>query len=78
MKQRDFYLCGVGIALLASALIAQPPAGAPPQGKGPIPGKGKAKGGPAYRMEKGLPIDTRPPLKTDDHDVFKGQSHAPY
>lgn len=29
-------------------------------------------------MEKGQPIDTRTPLKTDDHDVFPGQSHAPY
>lgn len=29
-------------------------------------------------MEKGLPIETREPNKKDDHDVFPGQSRAPY
>jgi glucose/arabinose dehydrogenase len=32
---------------------------------------------PLQRIE-GKPVDTRPPEKKDDHDVFPGQSHAPY
>lgn len=81
MKQRILILAGA--AAIATALIAQPPAGAPPGGfskggGGKGGGKGPGRGAPAYRLEKGLPVDTRAPLKTDDHDVFKGQSHAPY
>jgi glucose/arabinose dehydrogenase len=77
MKQRLLILSAVAVA--ATALIAQPPAGAPAPGKGAPPkGKGPGRGAPQFRLEKGLPVDTRAPLKTDDHDVFAGQSHAPY
>jgi glucose/arabinose dehydrogenase len=33
---------------------------------------------PPYQMIEGKPVDTRPAEKKDDHDVFPGQSHAPY
>jgi len=33
---------------------------------------------PPLQMIEGKPVDTRPGEKKDDHDVFPGQSHAPY
>ncbi len=76
-------LTGVGIMAVATALIAQQPGGAPPDGapKG-FPGGGKGKGpgraAPQYRLEKGQSIDTRPSSKTDDHSLWEGQTRAPY
>src|SRR5579864_18612 len=90
MRQRLSYVLVACAVVVATALIAQQPAGAPPPGgppggapKGAFPGGGKGKGGPGrgapqYRLEKGLPIDTRPETKTDDHSLWEGQTRAPY
>src|SRR5262245_41751817 len=89
MKQRWIYTAGVGVAALATALIAQPPAGGPagpppePLKAGPA-GKGGPKGPPQYQLEKGKPIDTRPttwknlPIKAEDHSLWEGQTRAPF
>jgi glucose/arabinose dehydrogenase len=62
--------------------MAQAPAGAPPAApeKGSVKGlvKGKGKAPPAFRLERGLPIDTRAPEKPDDKPAFEGQTRAPY
>jgi glucose/arabinose dehydrogenase len=75
MTQRWSYLLSACAVVVATVLVAQTPAGLP-QDKGPA--KGKAKGGPAFRLEKGLPIDTRTPEKADDKPAFAGQTRAPY
>jgi hypothetical protein len=65
---------------IATVLVAQTPAGGPPRGafKGAGKGKGPGRAAPQYRLEKGLPIDTRPETKTDDHSLWEGQTRAPY
>ncbi|MEI9811746.1 MAG: PQQ-dependent sugar dehydrogenase [Acidobacteriota bacterium] len=89
MKKRWMYLAGACIIAAGTALIAQPPAGAPPGpfpgGKGPGPGgpgggkgKGPGRGAPTYQLEKGKPIDTRPSTKTDDHSLWENQTRAPF
>src|SRR5712692_4146549 len=61
--------------IVGAVLLAQTPAGPPP---GAAKGKGKAKAPPAFRMEKGQPIDTRDSEKSDDKPAFAGQTRAPY
>jgi len=73
MKNRLMYVSAACALALATMLVAQTPAGGPP-GKA----KGKAKAAPAFKMEKGQPIDTREPEKSDDKPAFAGQNHAPY
>lgn len=70
-----YALC-VGAAILSAALVvAQTPAGPPP---GAAAAKGKAKAPPAFKMEKGEPIETRNPEKADDKPAFTGQTRVPY
>ena len=90
MRQRLSYVLAACVVAVGTALVAQQPADAPPAGgppgapaggapKGAFKGKGgPGRGAPQYRMEKGLPIETRAPNKADDHDVVPGQSRAPY
>jgi aldose sugar dehydrogenase len=91
--KRQLFFAGAGAALLGAVmLMAQAPAGGPPgPGAGPGPGggppggrgAGRGRGGgrgapPAYQLVKGQPIDTREPVKKDDHPAFPGQTRAPY
>ncbi len=85
MKQRWPYLIGACAVVLATALVAQPPAGpggGPPGGFKGFPGGGKGKGpgrgAPTYQTEKGKPIDPRPSSKTDDMPLWENQTRAPY
>jgi glucose/arabinose dehydrogenase len=66
------------LAAVGTALIAQPPA--PPAGAPPAAGKAKGpgRGAPQWRLEKGLPIETRAPELSSDKPAFPGQWRAPY
>jgi aldose sugar dehydrogenase len=87
MKQRLFHLSGAfvfaGAILIAQRPPAAPPAGGPGVVPGGAPGPARGRGGPGrgapqYRLEKGMPIDTRPETKTDDHSLWENQTRAPY
>src|SRR5262245_25997764 len=84
-------MMGVGLACLAMGAVtvmAQPqpqppnpnqvndPTGTPP-GVQPLQNR-NSTGFPAPRLIPGQPIETRPPEKDDDHEVFAGQTRAPY
>jgi glucose/arabinose dehydrogenase len=94
MRQRLLFVGGAGAVVLGAVmLMAQAPAGGPPPaGPGGPGGPGRGTGGagarggrgggrgtpPAYRLEKGMPIDTRDPIKKDDHPAFPGQTRVGY
>src|SRR4030095_3398922 len=49
------------------------------QGGPAVAGRGRGgRGAPQYQLEKGKPIDTRSPTKTDDHSLWENQTRAPF
>src|SRR5436853_4134204 len=78
MKRSLILLIGI-VAMASAIVIAQqppdPPVGAGPGARG---GGGRGRGAPQYQLEKGKPIDSRSPTKTDDHSLWEGQTRVPY